>query len=187
MLDICVKGIIVQNEGCKSNNELSNFWNVVTYLLQDGQIFNESDYRIIYLDKFKSNVVKEMEFSRPRPILHLRKDKIFMLYKKFSKMVGDAALPPESLKFYLENSKEYLGVRQSVRFKNIINGIEVTAQVEENGQKKIKATSTPQQAMCFDYEELMATFGINLEIDTSDLDEPVEEAKTESKQETFQF
>ena len=194
MLDVTVNGIIIQNEGCKSNNELANFWNMVSFLLQDGQIFNESDYRIIYCDKFKSNIIKtEMEFVRPRPILHMRKDKIFMLYKKFAKQVGDVALPPESLKFYLENSKEYFGVRQSVRFKNIVNGVEVTKQIDENVTKQYKATSTPQQAMCFDYELLMENYNINLEIDTRDFDEEdtavklVEIEQKTVEQPTFHF
>lgn len=135
LLDICVAGIIRQNRECKSNNELANFWNVVSYLQQDGEIFLESDFRIDYLDRLKTNKVKDLVFQRPKPILRMRTDRIFMLYKKFSKQVGDSALPTESLSFYLENSKEYLGVQNSVRFKNILKGVEVTKEYEAGGQK----------------------------------------------------
>ena len=184
MLDITVEGIIRQNQECKSNNELANFWNVVSYLLQDGEIFNEADYRIDYMKKFKSNVIKnEMEFIRPRPILMMRKNRIFMLYKKFAKQVGDTALPPESLKFYLENSKEYLGVKNSVRFKNIQNGVEVTKRVDiGEGRTEFRKTSTPEQAMCFDYEMIMSSYNINLEIDTDTGDNDSEDAKEEPLQ-----
>lgn len=180
MLDITVDGIIRQNQECKSNNELANFWNVVSYLLQDGEIFNEADYRIDYVQKFKSNIVKsEMVFVQPRPILMMRKTRIFMLYKKFSKQVGDSALPPESLKFYLENSKEYLGTKNSVRFKNIQRGVEVTAKVDTgDGHSEFRKTSTPEQAMCFDYTMIMNAYNINLEIDT-DTGEQEEEKKEE--------
>ena len=167
MLDITVDGIVRQNQECRSNNELANFWNVVSYLLQDGEIFNEADYRIDYEKKFKSNLVKnEMVFVRPRPILKMRKNRIFMLYKKFAKQVGDAALPPESLKYYLENSKEYLGVKNSVRFKNIQKGVEVKKMVETDGGREYRNTSSTEQAMCFDYEQIMENYNINLEIDT---------------------
>lgn len=182
MLDITVDGIIRQNQECKSNNELANFWNVVSYLLQDGEIFNESDYRIEYVKKFKSNVIKnDMEFVRPRPVLMMRKNRIFMLYKKFAKQVGDSALPPESLKYYLENSKEYLGNKNSVRFKNIQRGIEITTRVEgSDGRDEFKKTTMVEQAMCFDYEMIMNSYNINLEIDTgadesASGDEPVDE------------
>ena len=96
----------------------------------------------------------------------MRTDRIFMLYKKFSKQVGDSALPTESLSFYLENSKEYLGVQNSVRFKNILKGVEVTKEFEAGGQKVYRKTSMTKQALCFDYSELMANYGINLNVDT---------------------
>lgn len=166
LLDICVSGIIRQNRECKSNNELANFWNVVSYLQQDGEIFLESDFRIDYLDRLKTNKVKDLVFQRPKPILRMRTDRIFMLYKKFSKQVGDSALPTESLSFYLENSKEYLGVQNSVRFKNILKGVEVTKEYEAGGQKVYRKTSMTKQALCFDYSELMANYGINLNVDT---------------------
>ncbi len=180
MLAITVDGIIRQNQECKSNNELANFWNVVSYLLQDGEIFNEGDYRIDYMGKFKSNIVKnEMVFAQPRPILMMRKTRIFMLYKKFSKQVGDSALPPESLKFYLENSKEYLGTKNSVRFKNIQKGVEVTAKVDiGSGRTEYRKTSSPEQAMCFDYTMIAQAYNINLEIDT-DTGSEVEGTETE--------
>ena len=166
LLDICVAGIIRQNKECKSNNELANFWNVVSYLQQDGEIFLESDFRIDYLDRLKTNKVKDLVFQRPKAILRMRTDRIFMLYKKFSKQVGDSALPTESLSFYLENSKEYLGVQNSVRFKNILKGVEVTKEYEAGGQKVYRKTSMTKQALCFDYSELMANYGINLNVDT---------------------
>lgn len=109
----------------------------------------------------------------------MRTDRIFMLYKKFSKQVGDTALPTESLNFYLENSKEYLGVQNSVRFKNILKGVEVTKELEAGGQKYYKKTSVTKQALCFDYTELMANYNINLNIDMGMPDE--EEERRDNK------
>lgn len=191
MLDIVVTGIIRQNQECKSNNELANFWNVVSYLLQDGEIFNESDYRIEYMKKFKSDVVRtEMEFVRPRPILLMRKNRIFMLYKKFAKQVGDSALPTESLKYYLENSKEYMGKKNSVRFKNIQRGQEVTTRVETDGKEEFKKTTMVEQAMCFDYEMIMNAYNINLEVDAgtdNDFQKTEEQTVNPPQQSNFNF
>ena len=165
LLGICVDGIIRQNRECKSNNELANFWNVVSYLQQDGEIFLEADFRIDYLSGLKTNKVKDLVFKQPRPVLRMQTDRIFMLYKKFARQVGDNALPTESLKFYIENSKEYLGVQNSVRFKNIQKGVEVTKEVEVDGKKYYRKTSSTKQALCFDYTELMENYNINLNID----------------------
>ena len=97
----------------------------------------------------------------------MRKNRIFMLYKKFAKQVGDSALPTESLKYYLENSKEYMGNKNSVRFKNIQRGVEVTTRVERtDGRDEFKKTTMVEQAMCFDYEMIVNSYNINLEVDT---------------------
>lgn len=195
MLDITVGGIIRQNNECKVNNELANFWNTLSYLVQDGEVFCDSDYRISYVSKFKSDLVKtETEYRQPRPVLMMRKNRIFMLYKKFSKQVGDAALPPESLKFYLENSKEYLGVKNSVRFKNIQKGVEVTKQVKlADGKTEYRKTSSTEQAMCFDYEALRKAYHINLEIDAEGQGAEEDESnetpvpKEDKRQQQFDF
>jgi thiaminase len=105
-----------------------------------------------------------------------------MLYKKFSRQVGDTALPPESLKFYLENAKEYLGVKNSVRFKNIVKGVEMTKVIAITGQtQSVVKTTTVEQAMCFDYELLKENYGVNLEIDNNSRSE--ESDQTEDRRE----
>ena len=166
LLRICTEGILRQNRETKSNNELANFWNVVSYLQQDGEIFLESDFRIDYLDRLKTNKSREIQYKTPHPVLRMRTDRIFPLYKKYSKQVGDSALPTESLNFYLENSHEYLGVQNSVRFKVIQKGIEVVKEIETGGTKRYYKQSTTKQALCFDYAALMEAYNINLNIET---------------------
>ena len=179
MLKICINGIRKQNAECKSNNELANFWNVVNFLHQNGDIYIDGDYRIVYQTHFKGKGQKDLIiFSRTKPVLYIRKTRILMLYKKNGKLVGDTTLPTESLKYYLENSKEYLGVKQSMRFKNIINGIHQVETVEtETGFKQLSTTDSIDQAMCFDYEMLRDSFGINLEVEMS-TNEPEQEEIT---------
>ena len=112
-----------------------------------------------------------MRFKTPRPILRLRTDRIFPLYKKYSKQVGDAALPTESLNFYLENSHEYLGVQNSVRFKVIQKGVEVTKEIDMGGTKRYYKQSITKQALCFDYAALMEAYNINLNVETMPADD----------------
>jgi DNA primase catalytic core len=183
LLKVTIEGIKRQNGECKRTNELANFWNVFAYLLQEGEIYSEGDFRIDYVRTFRSNITKaDMEWAQPRPILMMRKNRIFMLYKKFSRQVGDTALPPESLKFYLENAKEYLGVKNSVRFKNIVKGVEMTKVIAITGQtQSVVKTTTVEQAMCFDYELLKENYGVNLEIDNNSRSE--ESDQTEDRRE----
>ena len=182
ILKICVNGIRKQNAECKSNNELANFWNVVNFLHQNGDIYIDGDYRIMYQSHFLGKGQKErIVFKRTKPILYIRKTRIMMLYKKNGKLIGENTLPTESLKYYLENSKEYLGIKQSMRFKNIINGIHQVDTVEStNGNKQLTHTDSIDQAMAFDYEMLCDSFGINLEVEKSAPDEPEEFPNTQT-------
>lgn len=95
----------------QEQQRIGQLLNVVSYLQQDGEIFLESDFRIDYLSGLKTNKVKDLAFKQPRPILRMRTDRIFMLYKKFSKQVGDTALPTESLNFYLRTPKNTWGTK----------------------------------------------------------------------------
>nr|DAY94238.1 MAG TPA: DNA primase, catalytic core [Caudoviricetes sp.] len=165
LLPIFVEGIVRQNKECKSNNELANFWNVVSFLQQEGEIFIDGDYKIKYLRGIKTNIANP-EWINERPVLMLRKTRIFMLYKKYGKMVGDTILPEGSLRYYLENSKEFLGMKNSERFKDIRKGVETMKEVNTEVGVELKKASNVEQAMCFDYEMIKENYGIDINIYT---------------------
>jgi DNA primase len=176
MLKIVIDGIKNQNSECKTNNELGNFWKVVSYLSQDGEIYMDADYRIDYLPKIKTDKIKqEMIFNTPTPILRMQTNRIFMLYKKFGKQVGDNVLPPESLKYYLQNNAAYLGIMGSVRFKCIQKGQDVVVAKESNTGKQLKKVNVIRQAMCFDYNRLKEFFDVELDIQVDEDKEVKEE------------
>lgn len=174
MLNITVDHIIMQNKECRSNNELAGFWGVVAYLYQDGLIFKDSDFKIKYVNRFKTDTTHLMEWLQPKPVIMLRKSRVFMLYKKNGKMVGDKVLPDETLAYYLENSKEYLGLKKSVRFRNIVDGKHETVSYTDSfGQERVRGADSIDRAYCFDYEMLKQHYNINLEVvmDSDNADE----------------
>lgn len=188
LLKICVDHVLMQNSECKSSNELANFWNVVAYLMQDGQIFKDSDFKIRYVSRFKCDTTNVIEWSRARPVLLLRKNRLFMLYKRNGKQVGDTTLPAKTLAYYLENSKEYIGLKRSVRFKNIIDGRhETTVEKDEWGNDKLKTTDSVDRAYCFDYEMVRDNYGINLEVVVSGVEDDLEEPRPEPKQQIIPY
>ena len=168
MLRICADGILRQNSVTQSTNELASFWQTVDYLHQNGEIFIETDYRIKYESSFKGKGAKEaMRFMTPKPILYLSTKRIMMLYRKNGKAVGESTLPIESLRHYLEISKEYLGIKNAVRFKNGGNSVEASASaMGANGYPTVVPTSRTDWALCFDYAMLAENYQINLEVET---------------------
>ena len=167
---IVIEGVKAQNRETKSNNELANFWNIVSYFRQEGKIWNGCDYRIDMEDRLKcSNRNNEMVFPQTKRILYLRYSRIFQLYKMHGRQVNEVLIPPQSLVYYLENSPAYFGKKKSWRYKVIINGIEQTEERRDstNGFVKYVKKYGFDQVMCFDYDMLKESYDINLEDTTS--------------------
>jgi hypothetical protein len=103
ILPIFVDLIVEQNKNCKSSNELSTFWNMVSFLHQEGEIQLDGDYRIDIVERLQTREGR-MEFRHPTEILLLRKNRLFMLYKKYARQVGDVVIPERTLESYLKAS-----------------------------------------------------------------------------------
>ena len=184
MLSVCRKYCVRQNSECSASNELSTFWQTVDFLHQNGEIFFNADYRIKYETTFKGKGMKEaMQFKSPRPILYLCIKRVIMLYKRAGKLVGDTVLPQDSLRNYLEISKEYLGIKPAMRFKNLANPKDMSI-VTTNafGQPQVESTQRVDWALAFDYWALSEKYGINLEVEAHDETAPApEDIDTEDK------
>lgn len=156
MLEICVNGIKYQGAQCKQNNELAAFWNMVTFLVSEGELIEGGDYRIEYQHRLKTDKV-DSNWLVARRVLYIQKTRIFMLYKKYAKNIGENVLPEGSLKHYLENSNEYFG-EKVIKYKVYHRGIVVMKKVD--GMQMEAATT--QRSYCFNYDQLSETFKINL-------------------------
>ena len=172
MLHVVVEGIQKQNAECKTNGELGNFWNVVQYLASDGELIEGGDFFIRYCSRFKTDSINAT-WQSERPILFLQKSRIFNLYRKEGRQANDKVLPTDALKYYLQNSRAYLGEKVA-RFDVYKKGI------IQYDHSRMGANNTPlkltmtQRAYCFDYDSLCETFGISLWTapDQRDSDEP---------------
>ncbi len=170
MLQICIDCIVRQNSETRSNNELAQFWTAVDVMHTQGLVFSGQDFRIVYERGLKcdlnGNGIK-LEFQMPRPILYLNYEIILSSYQKFAKQQGDTVVPTNTLKNYLEVSREFYGKKRACRFLLMNNPQESSITVEEEpGRKKMLRTSKAYQAYCFDYLQVSDKFGINLEIST---------------------
>lgn len=184
MLKISINGIKTQNAECRQNNELGAFWKMVQFLASEGELIEGGDYRIQYTRQFKSSLAN-LNWNYTHPVLYIQKSRIFMLYKKHGKNVGDTVLPESSLKYYLETSKPYLG-EKPCRFNVYHKGVLQLDPVKTNANGYPSKLSTTQRCYCFDYDKLKGFFGLNLERGVEDLDEEVSEPKPDL-QETIDF
>lgn len=161
VFELCYSYMLEQQSNCFKNNELTNFWECVQVLVQNGDLTIESDFRIKNEKVLKTDLV-EQEYQTSKLILYIRPSRIFQLYAKQYRALGETCLPRTSLKYYLENSKEYLGQKKNMRFKFIVHGNDVyQTEQTENGTTKTSAAQY-DRAMCFDYEAVMNNYNIDI-------------------------
>ena len=160
ILPIVCDGICVQNSMSGEGNEMAKFWEIVMYLRDNGDLFNESDYRIQYMTKIKTDVC-DRNFGKHRRVLLLNTSRIFILYKRAAMTTSSKMLPDDALKEYLKNSDYYLGKVKSVRFKSIIKGFEENDPNSAPGT--VRKVTRVLQAMAFDYEVIAERYGISLD------------------------
>lgn len=169
LLDICVEGIKNQSKETKTNSELGGFWNVIQYLAMDGDITEDCDYKIKGERNFKSSTMNS-EWKENRTILYIQKSRIFMLYKMRERSAGDNIIPEESLKYYLEQSRAFLG-EKSTRFYVSIKGQKVVEPgCVPDSHGRLRYQQSVQRCYCFDYDMLRRIYGIHLpnSLDKSD-------------------
>ena len=170
MFNITVEGIRRQNAECRVSDEIGAFWRVVQFLVSEGEIIEDGDFKIRALARFHSDRFKDVHWNEPRKILYLQKTRIFMLYKQNCHKIGDKILPEETLKYYLENSKCFLG-EQRMTYHVFKKGIQVIDYEHHDGLNGPVKKSVQQRSYCFDYQLLSDTFEINLELGNTETSE----------------
>jgi len=170
LLNICVDGIRRQNGETKRNNELSNFWSIFEYLVKDGLLEHGVDFHVRFKTKLKTTKI-DVEFKQAKKVIIINHTKIFQLYRKHGKVASEKILPIPTLQYYLQNSKEFLGMLKSVAFMNR-DGItrQLMEEVATDGTTKKKTQVTT--AYVFDYEMLELSVDYN---STTDDDESIDE------------
>ena len=143
LLNIMLSNLIEQNKETRRSNELGVFWDMVAYLVKEGMIEADIDYRIERVDQLKTDRTNH-EWGKEKAVLLLDHTRIFMLYRKQGSLSKQDILPLNTLKYYLQNSKPFLGIKKAVRF-------EVKdAVLELDGRKNYHVTT----AMAFEYNLL---------------------------------
>ena len=179
MLQICASMCVDQNNKTRQSNELSGFWETLDTLVASSRIWIEADYKI----RDGSKPIKTKEARRngsefePQPdrrYLLINFKRISALYQKEGKDAQGKTIPTETLRYYLEHSPEFMGTCEKVKFKLVENQQGWTPQEAE--KTKVKVTT----AMVFDYDAVVANYGINLDISTGYSEEDPQEPEPEA-------
>lgn len=160
LLNIFVRGAEDQNSKLSQSNELSDFWNFVSFLMQDGKLYEGADFKIQSVDHIRMPNRKTIQFPEARRVLFLRFNRVQMLFARESK--GEGKVIGISLKHYLENSPVYLG--KCYKKMDVIGPHgPVTEYKKEVGEAaQISKTVSTETCHCFDYDKIREMYDISL-------------------------
>ena len=185
LVNLCVNGIIRQDNLCARTDELSAFWNIISGAHQKGIFVQDQNYVIKVKGSIKVGRDKgkaELVFDPPRRILMIRKDSMLNAYRQLGKQMDERLLPSESMLHYLQNTPEYLGKSVSPeRFKSFnTNGQPIQELVTDGRGSRYVTKYQQDRPLCFDYAMVSEKYGISLESFTGETEE--EKPETERKE-----
>ena len=117
----CKHAISAMSRQISSSESIANFWQTTEYLLDDGKIHNNVDFKIDTIKKItvtdKDNVLREIPFSPPQKVLMIRFSKVHPLYlEKHRQQTGKNGVDMVSILHYLKSNKAFIGHCAGVRF-----------------------------------------------------------------------
>ncbi|MDX5326739.1 MAG: hypothetical protein LPK80_10815, partial [Bacteroidota bacterium] len=108
------------------NDVLSDFWNIVETLLDQGEIREELHFKIDYRASLKIMVgnhnTETSHFSKPKSLLFLRLNNIHPIYASFKRRTGGHPIDLTSLTSYLKDRESFIGVSKGERFQDKTTG-----------------------------------------------------------------
>ena len=160
LFNITVDGIRYQNEGCRKNTEMAEFWEIIDSLHSQGRIIDKAHFNIKYLASFRAiNSPEAMEFGKAKPILFLNTAAVSSIYA--SRVIGGGSRSSNwaTVMTYLKVQPSYLGLKQD-RFNLLLPNGSFDYTIDGH-VRKIKVNRP--KALCFDYTMLKDKYSINLE------------------------
>jgi len=139
-----VRLITNQNRQISSSNEIAVFWDMLEAMFDNNEIIDKWHFLITRATAI-SGVKEQLIFPQSMEVLKIKFNSIYKIYSEHARKQNNKALPATTLKYYLENSKYFLGVEKSTRFSR-----KDFSAAEGKAIEQRQVTSS----WCFDYEAL---------------------------------
>lgn len=149
----------------KSSDTLSEFWNTVAFLLDEGKIISGWDFKIETLQEItlRKGDGKEhkVRFDQPKKLLFIRLNNVHKHYEQAYRLrKGETAMSFENLSHYFSNRDYFVGQVKQKQFRRFITDVVETVSADSSGNSKknahseLRATTTNTNAYVFDYDLL---------------------------------
>lgn len=165
-----LKSVEIQQRQTTRSNEVTRFWEIIDSLHDSGEIEAGWHFNIKYIEHIITPKTDENDkfivqnFGTAKKVILIKMNALAEMYTKAMRQNGDKPLAKDTLTFYLENQKYFLGVSRVERFEHSKFNIET---------KQVEIEKNKTSAYCFDYEQL-TKFDINLEKESEAYNKPTD-------------
>jgi DNA primase catalytic core len=140
---IAFDSIRIQNDQINQSNELGQFWNALESMFDENILLEKWHFRIDNHTDLELLTGKRA-FVKSTEILKFKYNAIYNLYAQTLRKQGLKPLPSDTLRYYLSNQANYLGVQRGCNF------TETKYSAEHN---KVNTERQNTSAMCFIYNK----------------------------------
>jgi DNA primase catalytic core len=156
---ISLKSLKTHNSHVGSSDEVGIFWDVFESLYDTETLIEGWHFKIEHTKILEFTNGKKKDFEGKR-ILKFKYTTVYKMYSEQARRQGLKPLPSDTLKYYLQNHKFYIGVQRACMFAAKL----IDPKTHEYKNHRMNTT-----AFCFDYERL-EKMGINLEREAEEND-----------------
>jgi DNA primase len=165
LIETTVSQLKIQQRETRTNNEVTEFWDKVQYMYSERTIFEHGDFKVKMEPSLKTDIV-DITFPEPIKVLYIVFDRIFIQYLKVGLSGNQKVLKLDTLRYYLEKDKRYLGKKyMSFRFidpgtkKQIEESVVTRKNIEGDPiDYKTKKKTKTSYAWVFKYDDLNINF-----------------------------
>ncbi len=149
LLGFTTKSLRFHNKQLSTSDDVGKFWDILESMFDEDRIIDKWHFRLDYSDRIKFTK-GEKRFDEAKYFLKIKFNVIAKLYSEQARSIGIKHLDSETLRFYLENHKAFIGYYTRTRFYK---------KDYDRAEAKVIEHKQVTSAMIFLYEDL----GINLE------------------------
>ncbi|MFW5916596.1 MAG: hypothetical protein ACOCTM_03895, partial [Bacteroidota bacterium] len=111
------QNIVDQSSFIMNSQEIRGFWDTIESAVENNYLTESKDYKFDQPVEIKLENKTE-RFEVPKKVLFLKFSRIYEVYAETMRRTGQHALPKTTLMFYLKTSKEFIGIKKSMRFED---------------------------------------------------------------------
>lgn len=149
-----IKVIQNHNDQLSRSDEIGIFWSLMEALFDENVLIDKWHFKVKMVTDLRTTKGK-MDFKDAKRVLRFKFSSVAKIYSEHLRRRGDKPLPIDSLRYYLETSKSFIGIERSSKF---------VRKDFEPGEGKIVEKKQITTAYCFDYDML------NINLDREDIE-----------------